>query len=256
MKVELERHNIELENKVMERTQELKDLNATKEKFFSIIIHDLKNSFSFLLNITESTRLGIDLIEKKDIEENMIMINKGVRNVYNLFENLLVWSKTQTNQISFTPEPFSIYELINYNINYINENADLKKNILSNNCSKDITVYADKNMVDTVIRNLLINANKFTSNGKIEISSNIIENMVEISIRDNGVGINNENQLKLFRIDKSISTEGTNGEVGTGLGLILCKEFIEKNFGKISVTSEIDKGSVFTFTLPIYLSGR
>ncbi len=252
MKLELEKHNLELENKVEERTRELKELNATKDKFFSIIIHDLKNSFSFLLNVTESIKLGVEFIEKKDFEENAVMINREVKSVYNLFENLLVWSKTQTNQIGFSPEPFNVCELIKSNIAFIKESAQLKKNKLSNDCEKNIRVYADKNMTETVIRNLLVNANKFTSEGNITINANIRGNTVEISIKDTGVGIDEEKRSKIFQIDKNVSTEGTNGETGTGLGLILCKEFIEKNSGKIRFSSERGKGSTFTFTLPAY----
>ncbi|HPO50466.1 MAG TPA: HAMP domain-containing sensor histidine kinase, partial [Spirochaetota bacterium] len=125
-------------------------------------------------------------------------------------------------------------------------------NKLSNDCEKNIRVYADKNMTETVIRNLLVNANKFTSEGNITINANIRGNTVEISIKDTGVGIDEEKRSKIFQIDKNVSTEGTNGETGTGLGLILCKEFIEKNSGKIRFSSERGKGSTFTFTLPAY----
>ena len=237
-------------SEILKKNEErLKELNATKDKFFSIIAHDLTNpignimNFSKLLsnNFTEFTNE-----EKKEFVEN-IYINS--RNTYYLLQNLLEWSRTQTNRIKLSPEIFSIDKIVINNFELIKSVADAKNISLISRINPDHKIFADKNMISTVIRNLVNNAIKFTDKGNITISSVKEDNMIKISIDDTGIGINKKNISKLFKIDKNFSTNGTSGEKGTGLGLILCKEFVEKNHGKIWVESEVGKGSKFIIQL-------
>ncbi|HNZ26474.1 MAG TPA: sensor histidine kinase [Spirochaetota bacterium] len=230
--------------------KELKKVNKTKDKFFSIISHDMRNSFSFLINTITGISIGIDDINKEELEERLTLVKKNIKNVYSLFENLLVWSKSQLNGEKFEQELFNISEIVVKNIDMIKEYADSKNNIIQNNIPEFLNVFADKNMISTVIRNILSNANKFTKNGVITLSSYTEDDKIVIKISDSGVGISEEMAGKLFKIDNSISTKGTNGEMGTGLGLILCKEFVEKNFGQIWVESDAQFGSTFFFSLP------
>ena len=168
-----------------------------------------------------------------------------------LLENLLEWSRSQTGRLEMTPSDIEIAELVDDNIDLIYNNASNKKLELNNRIDKKVKAYADSNMTNTIIRNLLSNAIKYTATGgKIEITSKIENNYVEVTVSDTGVGIKEENIGKLFRIDENFSTKGTNDETGTGLGLILCKEFVKKNGGDIWVTSKLGKGSNFTFKLP------
>lgn len=229
---------------------ELKKLNQTKDKFFSIISHDMRNSFSFLLNAITGISIGIDYIDKAEIEQRLTLVEKNIKNVYSLFENLLVWSKCQLNGEKFEQELFDVNEIIIKNVDMIKEYAETKNNIIQNNIPDNLTVFADKNMISTVIRNILSNANKFTKNGVIALSSYTEGERIVIKISDNGVGINEKMVNKMFKIDNSISTKGTDGEMGTGLGLILCKEFVEKNLGHIWVESGEQGGATFFFSLP------
>lgn len=229
---------------------ELKKLNRTKDKFFSIISHDMRNSFSFLLNTITGISIGIDNIDKIELEKRLTLVEKNIKNVYSLFENLLVWSKCQLNGEKFEQELFEINEIIIKNIDMIKEFAMSKNNIIQNNIPDNLTVFADKNMISTVIRNILSNANKFTKNGVIALSSYAEGDRIVIRISDTGMGINEDAVNKMFKIDNSISTKGTDGEIGTGLGLILCKEFVEKNLGHIWVESENHVGATFFFSLP------
>ncbi len=249
--IELKELNINLERKVELRTQELKDLNATKDKFFSIIAHDLKNPFNTLLGFAELILTNLNKYDKKQIEEFIGIIHRTSKNAYSLLENLLEWSRAQTGQLEMKPEIINIYELIKENFELHNDFASNKDIELINNINKNTKAYADFNMIHTVIRNLLSNAIKYTNrNGKIEINSKIKDKFIEITVSDSGVGIKEENLDKLFRIDVTINTKGTDNEVGTGLGLLICKEFVSKNGGGIWINSTPGKGTDFTFKLP------
>ncbi|PKP30591.1 MAG: hypothetical protein CVU00_13470 [Bacteroidetes bacterium HGW-Bacteroidetes-17] len=250
---ELQELNASLEIKVQERTAELRALNATKDKFFSIIAHDLKNPFNALLgfstlllddyeNFTDSDR--IDLIQT---------MNDASNNAYKLLQNLLEWSRSQTGSIQWEPGAIPLHEIITNTIDLLSNGASVKEISINAIILPNIVVWADANMATAVIRNLISNALKYTpKGGEIRIYLKKSEKEVEITIEDNGVGINDADKEKLFRIDVNHSTSGTNNEQGTGLGLILCKEFVEKNGGKIWVESIEGKGSKFKFTLPIY----
>ncbi|UCH14903.1 MAG: PAS domain S-box protein, partial [Bacteroidales bacterium] len=231
--------------------KELERLNKTKDKFFSIIAHDLKNPFHAIIGFSELLSKDFHDMDDKQKIGLIELINVSSESAFSLLENLLQWARTQTDKIKFSPENIDIHSIVESTLNLHKISAEKKKIEIKSHVKKNYTAYADKNMVTTVIRNLVSNALKFTkSNGKIEISCDGTEKSVEVTISDNGVGINKDNIDNLFRIDSYYSTSGTLGESGTGLGLIICKEFIEKNGGKISVVSEEGKGSAFTFSLP------
>jgi two-component system, sensor histidine kinase and response regulator len=172
-------------------------------------------------------------------------------NLYRLLENLLEWSRAQTGNVLMKPEKFSLKQIADMSINPLIENAGLKNISVDIDISPDIFVYTDKNLISTVIRNLFSNAVKFThSEGRIILSAKKIDGYTEMAVTDNGVGIEPGEQKKLFNIDYNSATTGTHDEVGTGLGLLLCREFVEKCGGSIRVESEPGKGSTFIFTIP------
>ncbi len=236
--------------KLIQTNDKLKTLNATKDKFFSIIAHDLKNPFNSILGFCEIMLLRFDTMDNQKMKQLIQVVYDSSQNVFRLLENLLQWSRSQTGSIPFSPEKFAINELIDENI-LLSENLINEKNLKTeHNLKKEIIVFADKNMINTVIRNLLTNAIKFTEKGGISIEINESKSEAEILIKDTGVGIANNKLDALFNIGGMKSTQGTRGEAGSGLGLILCKEFIQKNGGTIIVKSEEGKGSTFVFTLP------
>jgi len=243
---------IEQKQEIEEKNTELANLNATKDKFFSIIAHDLKNPFNVILgfcNLIIDFRQNIDTQKIKQYVEK---INNSALNAYKLLENLLEWARLQTLNI----EPKILKEkpsdLINEVI-MLSEQMSKSKNIdLQTVINCDDFILADKEMVKTILRNLVTNALKFTKpEGSVKIETQKLENDVIFTVSDNGIGIESEHINKLFRIDSKLSKTGTANEKGTGLGLILCKEFVEKNNGKIWVESEVGKGSDFKFTLPL-----
>jgi signal transduction histidine kinase len=230
---------------------QLKETVATKDKFFSIISHDLKNPMAALMGLSEVMYKDYSLLDEKQ-KNNMV---KGIygssKNAYNLLDNLLIWSRMQTGGINYNPEKINLHKLINETGNLL-ESMRAGKNIeLDLSIDLNLEVYADKYMLSSVVNNLLSNAIKFTPvGGIIRISSVLKENgYIKICISDSGTGIPQENISRLFRIDQSYSSKGTNDEKGTGLGLLLCKEFVEQNGGTIWVESEPGKGSQFFFTV-------
>ncbi len=239
------------ENALKENETHLRELNATKDKFFSIISHDLKNPFNSILGLSN---LLVEQIQEKNyegIEEYAEIIHKSSTLVYDLLMNLLEWSRLQTGRMEFSPEYFEIVSLINEVTELFDDSVRLKSITIFKELPRNMLIFADKAMIGAVLRNLISNAIKFTHpQGQITISAESKKDKVEIAISDNGVGIKNENIEKLFRIAENQTTLGTKNERGTGLGLILCKEFIEKHGGKIWVESEAGKGSKFYFTIP------
>ncbi len=231
--------------------EELKQANAAKDKFFSIISHDLGNLFNTLIGFTSllsAQNEQLSAVQKEDFVQRLLQVSKKG---YSLLSNLLQWSSSQTGRIACKPATFNLKEIVVENIELLSSNAKAKSIELSSSISDTATVFADQNMLDTVIRNLVSNALKFTpTNGRVEISAKKTDTEVEISISDTGVGISPQDIEKLFRIDMSHTTIGTNDEKGTGLGLVLCKEFVEKNGGTIWVESEVGKGSRFYIRLP------
>jgi signal transduction histidine kinase len=179
------------------------------------------------------------------------LINVSSESAFNLLENLLQWARTQTDKIKFYPENIDLSELIESNIKFHKVSALKKKIKLESKVPANTVVYADSNMINTVLRNLISNAIKFTdTDGKITISADSTEDMVNVSVTDTGIGIDPETIDKLFRIDTYHTSVGTSGESGTGLGLIISREFIDKHSGKMNVTSKPGRGSTFSFTIP------
>jgi len=239
---------------VLEESEEkLRQLNATKDKFFSIVAHDLKNPFNAIMGFSNLLSEAYDNFDEKQRKTFIRNISDATENTYKLLQNLLEWSRTQTQSIEYKPDAIDLNEIINNNISVLKSSATNKDITVTLKVPSNTTAFADENMTRTVIRNLLSNAIKFTRpGGKIEISASETGNYIEVCIADNGVGISKENQKKLFKIDKQFKSYGTSNEQGSGLGLILCKEFVEKNGGKIWVESKYGVGSKFKFTLPGY----
>lgn len=230
----------------------LQELNATKDKFFSIISHDLKGPLNSLTSFSGLLINHTDALSKEDIQMLAKDLDKSVKNLFALLENLLEWSRSQTGNIEFKPESFDLGTVMEENRALLQNQAQNKKITLQNTNQASIPVSAHKQSINTVIRNLVSNAIKFTpEGGTVTLRAQVAQRQVKVSITDTGVGMSPEIVSKLFRIDTKHSTKGTADEKGTGLGLILCKEFIEKNGGRIGVESEPGKGSVFYFTLPL-----
>ena len=250
---ELER-NIELialNKKIEAQKLELKKINATKDKFFSIIAHDIKNPLTVTIGFSDILKQYYHELDEDEIISLIDGINTSSKNLLKLLENLLDWSRSQTGRIKFEPTRIDISLIVSSIIALLLESAIAKNIKLTSTIKSNTYVFVDINMITTVLRNLISNAIKFTnSGGHIIIDSNDNKDFLTISVSDDGVGISEENQKKLFRIDEQYTTTGTNEEIGTGIGLILCKEFIEKHNGKIWVESKIGEGSTFFFTLP------
>jgi signal transduction histidine kinase len=241
----------ETNQKLVESEQHLKELNVTKDRFFSLISHDLKNPFSALMGFSELLNSNYGDYTKEEIKDLVKIIYDSSQNLYKLLDNLLQWSRSQLGSIMFNPELFPLHSIINQELELLKPIADKKELRITIRVEEYLIVFADKNLVGVIVRNLLSNAIKFCNqNDRIIISANDFDNKVEITVSDTGIGINEEDQEKLFRLDTTFTSIGTADEKGTGLGLILCKEFVEKNGGTIKVSSNEDKGSTFTFTLP------
>ncbi|MCX6174918.1 MAG: PAS domain-containing sensor histidine kinase [Ignavibacteriales bacterium] len=240
-----------INNQLKISEEELKNANASKDKFFSIIAHDLRSPFSSLLSFSEFLVDDIDELPKEDIKSFAEKIHESAKNVFTLLENLLQWSKIQSGKIPYQPSNFNISFKINQIISLLTDNATNKKIHLVNEVSPNVVVFADEDMISSVIQNLLSNAIKFTNeSGSVLFRSLIKASSVDISVTDTGVGIKEEDLPKLLRIDVHHTTYGTKDEKGSGLGLIICKEMIERNRGKIHVESKVGVGTTFTFTLP------
>lgn len=227
------------------------ELNSTKDKFFSIIAHDLKGPFNSILGFSELLADRISENDYEEIEKYAMIIQNSARRAMDLIMNLMEWSRSQTGRIEFNPENMDFVGLIKTISQLLNDTAQQKSITLYTETPEHVMVFADKAMMGTVMRNLISNAIKFTHpGGEIIISVEHKRNKLTVTVADNGVGIKPEAMDKLFVIEKSYSTIGTQDEKGTGLGLILCKEFIERHGGEIWVESEVGNGSQFHFTIP------
>ena len=237
--------------KVQEQNVQLQDLNATKDKFFSIISHDLKGPLNSLTSFSGLLMNHTDSLSKEEIKMLAKDLDKSLKNLFALLENLLEWSRSQTGNTEFKQTTFDLAAVLNDNKNLLEGQAASKKITVKGIDKKQVPIHAHRHSVNTVIRNLISNAIKFTpEGGTITLAVQKVKNDVRVSIADTGVGMSAEVIQKLFRIDTKHTTKGTADEKGTGLGLILCKEFVEKNGGKIWAESEPGRGSVFYFTLP------
>jgi len=237
--------------KVKTQNDELEDLNATKDKFFSIIGHDIKGPLNSLTSFSGLLMNHTSSLSTEEIQMLAKDLDQSLKNLFALLENLLQWSRSQTGNIEFSIEDFELIEMLNDNKKLLDKQAENKKITIEVKNTKPITAKAHPNSITTVIRNLLSNAIKFTEEGG-QIKMGVVEESQQyvVKIADNGVGMPKDVANKIFRIDTKHSTQGTAKEKGTGLGLILCKEFVEKNGGKIWVKSEEGKGTIFSFSIP------
>jgi len=244
-------------DQLKDTNEQLSVLNSTKDRFFSIIAHDLRNPFHTVSGFAEVLIKDYKKLPPEKIEKYLNLIYASSASGNNLLENLLQWSRTQTGRIAYEPTKLNLLAIAEETINML-EGDILRKNITTRQLiGSNITVFADENMLKTIFRNLVSNAIKFShENGTITLKSAVIDQQVEVTVADTGVGIPQKTLSLLFRIDATVTTKGTANETGTGLGLILCKEFVEKHQGVLSVESETDssrkdKGSKFKFTLPL-----
>lgn len=231
---------------------ELKLLNISKDKFFSIISHDLRNPFNTLLGLTEYMVQSFREMSKEELFDSIHNLHLSAQKLYNLILNLLEWSRLQTGGLKVEKSEMRLSDILAEEILLYKDMSRLKNISLDYDIPDNIVIFADRYMIGTIIRNLVSNAIKFTpSGGTISINSKIENGFAIISVEDSGIGISNENLENLFRIDTKYNRDGTSDEKGTGLGLILCKEFAEKNGGIIKAESQLNKGSRFSFTVPV-----
>mgnify|MGYP001057355548 CR=1 FL=1 len=239
------------EEALMESEKRLSELNATKDRFFSIIAHDLMSPFGSILGFS-------DLLINEVKEKNYAHIDKYAKNIQksagktkDLLNNLLVWAQSQTGKIEFKPEYIELKTVIETVLELLNHTSERKAITFSKNLPDNSFIFADEQMINAMLRNLISNAIKFSNFGKeIKINVKFENDKVTVSVIDNGTGIQQEDLTKLFSIEHNYSTPGTGNEIGTGLGLLLCKEFVEMHKGKIWVESKPGKGSAFHFTIP------
>ncbi len=235
-----------------EQRNELEQANATKNKFLSIIAHDLRNPFNTILGFSELLLANLQLFSKGKIEQQLKYIHKAAEQTYNLLEDLLLWANSQSGKLTINPENVEVRDICAQTMEYLKNQSDQKGITMHYTESGKTNVMVDPYMFKTTIRNLISNAIKFTSEkGKINVSVEKNSNLAIITISDNGVGINKSDQDKLWSISENSTKVGTSNEKGSGLGLLLCKEFVEKHGGEIWVESEVGKGSDFKFTLPL-----
>jgi signal transduction histidine kinase len=245
------RRSVAKQTKILqEKTATLEELNATKDKLFSVIAHDIKTPFNSILGFSELLLDGdynYDVAESRDLVK---YIRSSAQNTLNLTENLLSWAQSQTGQMKFEPKPVKLREIVDEVMDVVDTAAKFKGVFVDYSQVPDIEVYADKNMLKSILYNLIYNAIKFThANGKVKVFAEGEEDQWRVLISDNGVGMDQETKNNVFHI-ASESSQGTANEEGSGLGLILCKEFVEKHGGSIWVESELGEGSDFYFTVP------
>jgi len=240
------------EAEIERQNKELQKINVEKDKFFSIIAHDLRGPFNGFLGLTQILAEESNRFTMADIQKIAVKMSKSASNLYRLLNNLLEWSQLQQGAIHCQPELLHLRLVVEGTIDMINESAESKDIEIINDVSVGIEVEADPNMLQTVLRNLLSNALKFTpKGGKVNVSAKSFQNnSVEISVRDTGIGMSQILLDNLFRLDVRDSRKGTDNEPSTGLGLLLCNEFVEKLGGKLWVESKERNGSVFHFTVP------
>jgi PAS domain S-box-containing protein len=235
-----------------ENESKLHQLNLDKDRFISILGHDLKSPFNNLLGLSEVLIDEITSLKTEEIEDIAKDIQKSAKIANKLLDDILMWARTQQGKIPFKPQILSFKDIFKDTLEILTPNANAKNITINYSASDEINVFADIDMIKTILRNFVSNAIKFTnSGGSINIDAKQNYENVIISVSDNGIGIPPDNLTKLFDISEVITTTGTAKETGTGLGLLLCKEFVEKHGGKIWLESEVGKGSEFKFTLPI-----
>ncbi len=240
------------ETQLLDQAKRLKELNTTKDKFFSIIAHDLKSPFTGILGLSEVLKNEACDLDIDSIIKYSELIYLSTQQTLSLLDNLQDWAKSQQPGFPFSPKKIFINHLITIEIERLKPNADKKNISLVFSKDEEIIITADEKMISTVIRNLISNAIKFTKhNGSVKVEVSMKIDQLEILVSDSGIGMNKESIEKLFKIENSITNPGTENEKGTGLGLIICMEFVKKHGGKILVESEIGKGSKFCISIPL-----
>lgn len=241
----------EREEEIRKKNEELREINESKDKFFSIIAHDLRSPFQGLLGVSKILTEEFESLSQDELRYFINTLNDALQNQYKFLDDLLSWSRIQSNRMEFNPKKLNLSLQIEDILMLLYHNIKNKKITLHNKIDANLSIYADENMLALLLRNLISNAIKFTpSGGLVEIYALDRQADVLIDVNDKGVGISDETIQKLFRIDKQFTTAGTNQEKGNGLGLVLCKEIIEKHGGKIWAESSPGKGSSFKFILP------
>ncbi|MEW6653234.1 MAG: HAMP domain-containing sensor histidine kinase [Bacteroidota bacterium] len=241
----------ESEEEITKKNDELKEMNEAKDKFFSIISHDLRSPFQGLLGISNYLVEEFDSLSKEEFKEMVVSLNEALHTQFKFLDDLLSWSRIQSGKMVFEPIQLNLYSETEKVLRLFETNIKNKKVEILININSKLCVEADGDMLSLLLRNIISNAIKFTHiNGTIEITAFTEDNMVLVVISDSGVGIAEENIPKLFRIDVQFTTHGTAKESGNGLGLVLCKEIVEKHGGNIWVESQVNNGTQFYFTLP------
>jgi len=243
----------EKNEQIASQNEKLKEMNATKDRLFSIIGHDLKNPFTILISLSQMIKDERENLETEDLKKALNAINNASNQGFALLDNLLEWARTQTGEIIFTPLPFKLNESVSEVLVQIGALSERKQILIRNNISDSHIITADRNMIQTIFRNLISNAIKFSKPGDeviLEAFFDQINNKTVITITDHGVGIAEKNLANLFDIKTHRSTKGTMQESGTGLGLLICKEFIEKHGGNIHIYSTIGEGTRISFDIP------
>jgi signal transduction histidine kinase len=241
----------EAEEEIARQKLQLEQLNATKDKFFSIIGHDLRSPFGNFIGITNLILQNFGDYDKEKLLQYIIKLNRSAQNSYNLLENLLAWAKSQRGTLSYNPKDADLTEIIEENIALLMPFAERKNLQIKQEYARKFFISFDEDMINTVVRNLLFNALKYSNpGGEITVRIEECPENICISVCDNGVGISPEDMEKLFKLDNVHTTLGTENERGTGLGLVLCSEFIKTHGGTIGVESELGKGSHFWFSIP------
>lgn len=230
----------------------LKELNAQKDKFFSVIAHEIRSPFMGFIGLTKMLALKIDDFTKDEIKEIAIALNDSAKRIFKLLEKIIDWSRIQRGLVQLNRTYFYLKDAVDESVDMLTIIANQKNIALSNLVNKDTKVFGDKETIVTVITNLISNAIKFTKeSGYVKVTAEELgENFIKMNVIDNGIGIEKDVLFNLFKIENMQSTLGTNYERGTGLGLIISKEFIELNGGKISVDSKYGEGSTFSITIP------
>ncbi|HSH20033.1 MAG TPA: tetratricopeptide repeat-containing sensor histidine kinase, partial [Draconibacterium sp.] len=240
-------------NKLRLKNKELSETNAAKDRFFAIIAHDLRGPTSALASLLEYVNSRVEELSTKELKEILLVLFKSAENVSSLLENLLVWARSQVNKIEYKPSELNLTEVFHSAISGLKQSAENKQIEIRIEENESIFVLADPDMVQTIVRNILGNAIKFTHRGGLVVVKTAVnnKNMAEISIIDNGVGIEKSKLANIFDINAKHHTKGTENEMSTGLGLILVKDFVKRNKGTLTVRSETSKGTVVSFTLPL-----
>lgn len=251
----IEEQNVQLKdaNDRLERSEDdLRKMVQTKDKLFSIIAHDLRNPFMALEGLTEVMKLNAASLKPEEITEYAGIIQESSQKLLNLIENLLQWANSQTGSLKLVPRILSLKNVSDEVLKILKTQSEAKGITLENNINEKISVYADYDCLAVIFRNLVSNGIKYTEKGgRVSLNATIQDNVATIEVSDTGIGIDQKTIDKLFKIEESFSTTGTNHEAGTGLGLIICKEFVQKNGGNIFVESKPGEGAIFRFTLPL-----